>query len=529
MNMKRTSIPEVGLASIHMPWIACRLGNKPPRGIRKMLILLSVLWISWGSPVEAHKAVSVNSGHPGDSSGYTDAGEFGFSPGASGIENAKAFQKAIDQGGTIVVSQPGVYKIAAPLYIGSHTSLVFGNGVSLKKVNEAGAFAQVMINKGAITKSYDEHITVEGLHVMVNGVDNCSDLVLGLRGVLGFSYVKDLRVKGLRCYDLTGCQYCLQVSRFEDVIIEDVIIKGQKDGIHFGPGKRFTIRDAVFQTFDDAIALNGQDYSTSNPEMGWIEDGIIENCYDLIQEKTVGFFCRMLGGGWIDWEKGMKVQQSDAVVSNGRLYRVKMPPDGVLYESVTRPDFESGSKILDGITWVMTQEEVLYTAGVRNITFRNIQLEKPRVPFCVQMDMSEYDRSYYPGADVPVQENIVLDNVKVLYDAEIPLVLISSPVNMITVTNSRLRNMGFIFTGDEVFPAYLKENIIPDYDKTCINIHGCVFEHDGEMILIENSAKGKEIGIKTSSNMETGENFSAKINQGGGTIHVESDLTGLKD
>ena len=493
------------------------------------IFLISIFLISGLSNVGATKTKSTTISYPDDTSGFTDAKAFGFSTGSSGIENAKALQKAIDKGGTIVVSQPGTYKIASTLYIGSNTSLIFGNGVSLKKVDEKGSFAQLIINRGAITRSYDEHITIEGLHVIVNGVDNCSDLVLGLRGVLGFSYVKDLRVKGLRCYDLTGCQFCLQICRFEDVVIEDVIIKGQKDGIHFGPGKRFTIRDGVFQTFDDAIALNGQDYSTSNPEMGWIEDGLIENCYDLNQEKTVGFFCRMLGGGWIDWKKGMKVQQSDAVVSNGRIYRVKMPPNAILYESVTRPDFESGTKVLDGITWVMTQEQISYTAGVRNVTFRNIQLEKPRIPFSIQFDMGRYNRSYYSGAEVPIQENIIFDNIKVLYDKNIPLVQVTTPVNMITITNSRLKNKGFLFYGNEILPGYLKENTIPDLYKTNINIHGCIFEHDGEMTLIDNRAKGKEIEVKTSSNMELGENFSAKIINGEGDIHVQSDLTGLKD
>lgn len=379
-----------------------------------------------------------------------------------------------------------------------------------------------------MTRTYDDHISVEGLHVIVNGIDNCSDLVLGLRGILGFSYVKDLKIKGFRCYDLTGCQYGLQVNRFEDVIIEDVIIKGQKDGIHFGPGKRFTIRDAVFQTLDDAIALNAQDYSTSNPEMGWIEDGLIENCYDLNQEKMIGFFCRLLGGGWIDWKEGMTVQQSDAVVSNGRIYRVKMPSNGKLYKSLTRPDFESGSKVLDGITWVMTQEEVTYTAGVRNVIFRNIHLEKPRVAFGILFDMSEYDRGYYPGAEVPVQENIFLENVKVLHDADIPLFQIASPINLISISNSRIGKQKFRFTGNEVFPEYLKENIVPDYYKTVINIHNCIFEHDGEMVLLHNTAKGKEIMLKTSSNIETGENFSARIICGDGIVEVDSDLTGLK-
>ena len=452
----------------------------------------------------------------------------GLSPGATGMENARALQKALDLGGTIVFSVPGTYKIASTLYIESNTSLVFGKGVYLKKVNEQGAFAQVLINKGALTKTYDENITVEGLHIIVNGVDNCSDLVLGLRGLLGFSYVKDLRIKGFRCYDLTGCQYGMQICRFEDVIIEDVIIKGKKDGIHFGPGKRFTIKDCVFQTFDDAIALNGQDYSTSNPELGWIEDGIIENCYDLNDEKTAGYFCRMLAGGWKDWEKGMKVQQSDAVVSNGKIYRVKMDPDGTLYESVTRPDFENGTKVLDGITWVMTQKIVTYTGGVRNIIFRNIQFEKPRVPFSIEFNMGRFNRSYYHGAEIPIQENIILDNVKVLYDKNIPLILVSSPVNMITITNSRLKNAGLRIYGNEILPEYLKDNTVPDFFKTCINIHGCIFDQKGEMVLLHNTAKGKEIVLKTSSNFELGENFSAKIIEGGGRISVQSDLTGIR-
>lgn len=490
------------------------------------IVFISILLISGFSTSGATKIKSTTSGY---SSGFTDAKTFGFSARSSGIENAKALQKALDKGGTIIVSCPGIYKIATTLYVGSNTSLIFGNGVSLMKVDEQGTFAQVILNKGALTKTYDNNITIEGLHIITNSVDNCSDKILGLRGHLGLYYIKDLKIKGFRCYDLTVCQYGIHISKFEDVIIEDVIIKGQKDGIHFGPGKRFTIRDGVFQTFDDAIALNGQDYSTSNPELGWIEDGVIENCYDLNQEKTVGYFCRMLAGGWVDWEKGMKVQQSDAVVSNGRIYRVKMPPLDTLYTSVTCPDFERGTEVLDGITWVMTQEEVSYTAGVRNVVFRDIQLEKPRVPFSIEFNMGRYNRSYYPSAEIPVQENIVLDNVKVMHgNKDIPLLQVSSPVNMVSITNSRLTGKVLRFYGNEIIEEYLKGYDIPVRTKTNVNIYGCIFDHQGEMVLLHNTAEGKEIEIKTSSNMELKEDFSAKIINAGGKINVQSDLSGLK-
>ncbi len=213
--------------------------------------------------------------------GFINAADFGFSPDASGVENVKALQKATDQAGTIIVSIPGTYKIAGTVYIGDNTSLVFGNNVFLKKVDEKGVFDYVFLNKGALTKTYNEHITIDGLSIIVNEIEQRYTEIYGLRGQLSFFYIKDLRIERFRCYDLTPRQFCIHVCTFEDIIIDDVIIKGKKDGIHLGPGNRFTIRDCVFQTFDDAIALNAHDYATSNPELGWIENGVVENCYDL--------------------------------------------------------------------------------------------------------------------------------------------------------------------------------------------------------------------------------------------------------
>jgi hypothetical protein len=127
---------------------------------------------------------------------------------------------------------------------------------------------------------------------------------------------------------------------------------------------RFTIRNGTFETGDHAIALNGHDYAVGNPELGWIEDGVIENMHDLPNPKRqTGYFCRMLAGAWIDWQSGMEVQQSDTVVSEGRLYRVQANPDGTLYRSVTRPTHQTGRMVLDGIPWGVVHA-VTYTAGV---------------------------------------------------------------------------------------------------------------------------------------------------------------------
>ena len=195
--------------------------------------------------------------------GFTNAADFGFSPNATGIENVKALQKSVDQGGTIIVSQPGTYKVAGTTYVGSNTTLEFGNGVILQKVDEAGPFTHVLLNKGALTRTYDEHITIEGLHVSVNHVLKAFDEVFGLRGQIAFFYIKDLKIEGGRCYDIENPQFGIHVCTFEDLVIDDVILKGTKDGIHLGRGNRFTISNAVIETVDDAIALNAHDYATS--------------------------------------------------------------------------------------------------------------------------------------------------------------------------------------------------------------------------------------------------------------------------
>jgi hypothetical protein len=448
-----------------------------------------------------------------------DALSFGFSPNASGIENTIALQKAVDQGGTIVVRKSGTYKLAGTVYVGSNTTLDFGDNVFIKKVNEKGTFTHVILNKGALTKKYDEHISIKGLNIIVNGQDKPFSDVYGLRGQLAFFYAKDIKIEHFRCNDLTKMQFGIHVCTFEDLIIDDVIIKGEKDGVHLGRGKRFTIRNGVFQTFDDAIALNAHDYATSNPELGWIENGVIENCHDLNAENTVGYFCRILAGAWTDWKEGMEVQQSDAVVSNGKIYRVQAKPDGTKYMSKTKPTHEKGSMVLDSINWGVVQNDVTYTAGVRNVIFRNIFLEKPRIGLSIHFDNDKYSRSYYPNAPIPLQEQLSFDNIRVLHDKPIPFLLIATPVDLVSISNSSIRNNNIKFVSNKAMTDYLKTNLL---------IYGCSFGYNGQLELLTNGVSGKIIHLKTFGNVAFNDGFSAKIQNNNGLITVDSDLKGLK-
>ena len=62
-----------------------------------------------------------------------NANEYGFLPGNTPYKNSESLQKAVDSGGVIQVSVPGVYKISEQIEIGDNTKLVFREGVILQR------------------------------------------------------------------------------------------------------------------------------------------------------------------------------------------------------------------------------------------------------------------------------------------------------------------------------------------------------------------------------------------------------------
>lgn len=441
-----------------------------------------------------------------------DAADFGFLPENDAETNAIALQSALEGGGgNLKVSIPGTYRLTNTIFIDSNTSIEFAEGTVIEKCrNSRGELpAYVFINRGAYTRTYDENISLTGLTIKMNGMDQGSDIepILGLMGSVSFFYVKNLTVKDFTTTDVGYNAFALQVCTFENILLEDIHIEGMKDGIHLGRGKGFTIRNCRMRTFDDPIALNAHDYIISNPEIGWLEDGTVEGCTDMNDTSTTGFFCRILAGGWTDWQQGMEVQNSDAVVSNGRIYRVSGKPDGKKHISTYRPVHESGSKDYgDGIVWAMTQDrDVAYSCGVRNVTFKDIELEKDRsIAFSIYFDTNEYSRSYYPHAETPVQRNFTLENVhqRGRLDA---FVYCITPVDTIRIRNCSIADGRLMFRrisapGCNYGPVYVElDNVLfcgkkdslmlfeNDYDMDIrVSMKNCRTERPGMKICLDN-------------------------------------------
>ncbi len=344
-----------------------------------------------------------------------NARDFGLVSDKTAEDNYKALQAAVDCCGDVYIDTPGTYELDRPIVIHSNTHLHFGEGVIIKHINGPGS-SYAFVNDGAYSGEFNENIEISGLHYLCNGVgvNRIESSVQGLWGHIAFFRIKNLVIRDFYCPDVTPAGYCIHICTFDNVLVENVTVEGRKDAVHFGSGKNFVVRHGYFRTFDDPIAINAHDYATANPELGWIENGLIEDCYDYDEDETTGFFCRILAGSWCDWSEGMSVQNSDTVVCNGRVYRVVAKPDGTVYKSVTPPSHEKGLCEYDGIRWAMIQDRVIYNCGCRNIHFKDIYLKKRRpVAFSIHFDNDNWSRSVYPGSAMPVQENLTFENIHI--------------------------------------------------------------------------------------------------------------------
>ena len=358
-------------------------------------------------------------------------------------ENTRILQQCLDQGGTVRIDRPGIYDFEGGLTFGDHTALECGAGVSLRRVGDCTQrLTPFLSNKGLYDDSVNHNIRLEGVHLIVNGVDyKVLPRLLGMRGQVGFSGVRQLVIRDFECHDLGEAGYGILICDFEDVLLENLFIEGRKDGVHFARGSKFTIRHAKFRTFDDPIALNAFDYCTSNYRRGWIEDGLIEDCYDLDDRDTTGFFCRMLAGSWCDWYENMPFQNSTLAVYEGKLYaasvrpierraeplRSQLPPPRQLFD----PEQKSH------VGWRVVQDhDGHYDAGCRRITFRDIHLKKKRnVAFAFELSTGLWAVSVPDGLPIPVQEDILFDGIHSCSQVGVMLQL-GAPVKNLRISNS---------------------------------------------------------------------------------------------
>lgn len=400
------------------------------------------------------------------------ANEYGFLPGKDAEENARALQAAVDRGGEILIGEPGVYSLSEPIVIGDDTTLRFAEGVKiLREPSRSGKNGNAFINRGAFAREWNRNIAIYGLHMECNGVESARVLP-GWRAQVGFMFIENLTLCDITITGLLEKDYGIQLAFFKNAVMEDLFIEGNKDGVHLGPGSDFAIRRGKFRTFDDPIALNAYDFSSSAPVIGTIENGVIEDCYDLDAEDTTGYFCRMPSGMWVDWYEGVRVAHSSTVVSDGYIYRVVMKPDGTYYESKDRPCHGLGEKSYpDGINWMGIQAGSETGCACKNIAFRRCHLQKKRgAAFACEWFVGKWARSYMKGGTAIPHSGIVLEDITIENTVD-KLFSSNAPISDLSIRNTDLGASKVFLTGYTGFDG--EEFIGLDYPECEVRLENC--------------------------------------------------------
>lgn len=417
-----------------------------------------------------------------------NANEYGFLPGRDGEENARALQAAVDLGGEIAILTPGDYTLTEPIVIGDDTTLRFAEGVVIhREPSRSGQNGNAFINSRAFAREWNRNITIEGLTLMCHGVESARVLP-GWRAQIGFMFIENLTLQNITVTGLAEKDYGIQLAFFKNAVMEDLFIEGNKDGVHLGPGSDFVIRRGKFRTFDDPIALNAYDYSSSAPFVGTIENGLIEDCYDLDAESTTGYFCRMPSGMWVDWYEGVRVAHSSTVVSDGYIYRVVMQPDGTFYHSADRPCHGLGAKTYpDGIQWVGIQAGEEKNCACHNITFRRCHLQKKRdVAVACEWFVGKWARSYMAGGTAMPHSGIVLEDIYVENEVD-RLFFCNGPISDLTVKSTDFDTAKLVLTG---YPRYDGEEFTDlTYPECDLRLLGCTLSEHTLVVDLPATAK----------------------------------------
>ena len=375
------------------------------------------IWLDALRPVLARTVDAV----PADA---VDAEAFGFDPAAAPAANAAALQKAVDGGRrTVRVTKPGTYGLDRTVYLDSDTTLAFGKGVVLEK---RAAYPFVLLNRGAWYGGSNENVTVRGLTLRVNGFEGNPPVdspAPGLHGHVSFWKVRNVRVEDFACDDLAREQYCLQAVGFDGFTVDGFTIRGGKDGVHLNRGRNFLIRNGRLRTLDDGVALNAGEWPNCTPEIGDVENGVVE---DLVDEPGGECnFVRFISGRWQEWRAGMKLRRCDLVMRGKKVYCINPMPAGKqeYVSNVPPPDDHARGvwRSPEGINFQLLQTDGQTGATVRNVTVRNCTVQAARGLGCRWEDC-DYARLIHPDvppADYPVM-TFTVENVR--SETENPLV-----------------------------------------------------------------------------------------------------------
>lgn len=396
---------------------------------------------------------------------------FGFLPTANADQNVTALQAVLKGGGLIVIDSPGVYELNNTILLDSDTRLVCAPGVIFKKV---APYCNVLMNRGALTKEYNENITIDGLEISVNGYEAMPTLVYGLRAQLGFFYIKNLCIKNFACLDGGASQFLIYIVTWEHLYVDNVRLAGDKDGIKLCNGHDAVIQNLDLTTYDDGLSLMGTDYPSVTLEVGSVYNVCYSNVTDHQYKNIFGRTCLINTGSWANYANGNEYRAGDLSLYRGKLYQCVNDPGFTSTSSVAPIHSTEVRANVDGISWRYIQDCDYYHADVCNVTFENCIFEKSGnliAPWSVDGD---YQRSFYPGTEkLSNVWGLSITNCKMKSSEKQVLVCVTGNLREVIISDCILDNLEAVIRMD--YSAFI--------EILNASITGCVFK-DKENILV---------------------------------------------
>jgi hypothetical protein len=402
---------------------------------------------------------------------------FGFLPTASADQNVIALQAAVSGGGLIIIDTPGVYELNNTILLDSNTRLICSHGVVFKK---AAPYCNVLLNRGALTKEYNENITIDGLEISVNGYEAMPTLVRGLRAQLGFFYIKNLSIKNFVCLDGEAWQFLIYIVTWEHLYIDHVRLAGDKDGIKLNNGHDAIIKNLDLTTYDDGMSLCGTDYQSVVVEVGDVYNVCYSNVTDHQYKNIFGRTCLIYTGSWADYAEGNEYRSSDFCLNEGKLYQCTNDHGFIETSSIT-PVHSSGIVTgADGISWRYIQNCDFYHTDVYNVTFDNCIFEKSGNLLAVWIESGDYQRNYYPGTEkLSGARGISITNCKISSSAQQVLICAIGNIRDVIISNCVLDNLEAVIRIDSSsFNEVLN-----------VSITGCSFKNSENPLIAAHNGK----------------------------------------
>lgn len=421
-----------------------------------------------------------------------NAKDYGFLPSASAAANTAALQAAILGGNKTVFIDYGTYEVNDTILVDSNTTIIATSGFKMKKMAN---YCQVFLNRGALTREYNENIVIDGLEIVVNGKEPYSTLVSGLNGNLCFYYIKNLLINNFKCSDGGTTLFMIHIVRWENIKINNPYIKSGKDGINLGTGHEAIIQDYICETSDDN-ALFCAGFPQHTVEIGDVYNVKYINCIDRTPEgqSEGGYFCRAMTASWADWTNGNTYKAGEICLNAGKLYQVQNA--NYSHVATNAPVHTTG--IITGddtIQWKYMNDCSVYKSDIYNISFINCTHYKKRPVINANLYI---DAGIFYSAATPGTESLSsVYNVSIIGGNIVPIsaknniILSDGTLKDIKIDDSVIDNCQLYYNnGNNSFARNVYISINGNHFKTAFSI--ATTKQNGENLIIQTAGNTQE-------------------------------------